>query len=317
MRLVFRADASPDIGTGHVMRCSAIAEEAIARGIECLLVGSLGGIPWLEERYANIKCRVIPVKDFSNSQVADVLVVDSYALSTDDFFFTQYKWKSRVDIVDEHTPSREADLFIHPGLEGQWFMGNRTQFLFGPKFIPIRKSITKNLANKSQILSKLVIFGGGADSYGFARIMSQELCTLSGYDMAIFFSTDKAYIEGLDSRFKVVPFGSALDEQLSDADLVFTTASTSSIEVIARELPVGVACAVDNQVAYYEALSNSKIAAKIGKRVPSDKWEMRSDVINRLLIDSKFREEMRRAAQDFVDLLGAERILNAILDVAT
>jgi spore coat polysaccharide biosynthesis predicted glycosyltransferase SpsG len=313
MRLVFRADASPDIGTGHVMRCSALAEEAIDRGLECLLVGSLGGISWLEERYASIKCRVIPVDDFSNSEGVDVLIVDSYALPTDDIFFTQYRWKSRVDIIDECTPLRPADLFIHPGLDGQWFMGNRTKFLFGPEFIPIRKSITKNLVNKSLILSKLVIFGGGADSFGFAEIMSQELCALSGYDTAIFFSTDRAYIEGLDSRFKVVPFGSALDEQLSDADLVFTTASTSSIEVIARELPVGIACAVDNQVAYYEALSSSKVATKIGERVPSGEWKLRSDVINGLIIDSKIREEIRFAAHDFVDLLGAKRILDAIV----
>ena len=33
MRLVFRVDASQDIGAGHVMRCSAIIEEAISRNI--------------------------------------------------------------------------------------------------------------------------------------------------------------------------------------------------------------------------------------------------------------------------------------------
>jgi spore coat polysaccharide biosynthesis predicted glycosyltransferase SpsG len=315
MRLVFRADASLDLGTGHVMRCLAIAEEAIARGLECQLVGSLGGIPWLEERYADVKCQVIPEKDFSNSQGVDVLIVDSYSIPPDDIFFTKYKWKSKVDIVDEFTPLRAVDLYIHPGLESQWFMGDRAKFVFGRHFIPIRKSIVKNPVNKSQILTKLVIFGGGTDSYGFSKVMSQELCGISGFDTAIFFSTDHDYIEGLDSRYKVMPFGSTLDNELNGADLVFTTASTSSIEVIARELPLGIACSVDNQVAYYEALSNSKVAAKIGKRVKSGEWEMQPDVINRLILDMSFRQELRLAAQDFIDLSGAKRILDAIVSL--
>jgi hypothetical protein len=55
------------------------------------------------------------------------------------------------------------------------------------------------------------------------------------------------------------------------------------------------------------------VAAQIGERVPSGEWEMRSDVINGLIIDSKLREVMRFAARDFVDLLGAQRILDAIV----
>jgi spore coat polysaccharide biosynthesis predicted glycosyltransferase SpsG len=315
MRLVFRADASHEIGTGHAMRCSAIAEEAIDRGIESVLVGSLGGIRWLETRYSDIKCQVIPQNDFTISKHDDVLVVDSYSLESDDPFFVQYAWSSRVEIIDEFTPLRVADLFIHPGLEGLWFTGNRTKFLSGPKFIPIRKSIVKNLVNTSRNLGKLVIFGGGTDSYGFSKVMSQELCGIPGFDTAIFFSTEYDYIEGLDSRFKVMPFGSALDNELSNTDLVFTTASTSSIEVIARELPLGIACSVDNQVAYYEALSNAKVAAKIGERVTSGEWEMCSDVIDRLIVDVRFRQELRVAAQDFIDLSGAKRILDAIVSL--
>ena len=313
MRLVFRADASLDIGSGHTMRCSAIAEEAIARGIDCVLVGSLGGVQWLEKRFVDINCQVSAIGDFPKSQSNDVLVVDSYLLQSDDNFINQHLWRSRVDIVDEFTPERESDLFIHPGLESKWFMGDRAKFLSGTKFIPLRKSITKNLVYKSGALNKLVVFGGGTDSHGFASMMSRELCGLPGYEKAIFFSNQKGYIEELDSRFKVLPFGANLDYELGDADLVFTTASTSSIEVIARELPLGVACSVDNQVTYYEALGDSKVAAKIGERVTSGEWEMHSDVIRKLISDENFRDELKLATHDFIDLSGAQRILDAII----
>ena len=50
MRFVFRADASIEIGAGHVMRSSAIAEEAISQGIECVFVGSILDMDWLTDR---------------------------------------------------------------------------------------------------------------------------------------------------------------------------------------------------------------------------------------------------------------------------
>jgi UDP-2,4-diacetamido-2,4,6-trideoxy-beta-L-altropyranose hydrolase len=53
MRVVFRADASVTIGTGHVMRCLTLADELVSRGAECLFVmralpGHLGG--FVEDR---------------------------------------------------------------------------------------------------------------------------------------------------------------------------------------------------------------------------------------------------------------------------
>jgi len=315
VRLVFRADASPDIGSGHVMRCSAIIEEAHARGIECLLVGSLGSIQWIEERYVTVKCPVISQEDFRNSQRGDVLILDSYSIASDDKFVTQHQWRSTVDISDEKSPVRNFNLIIHPGLSGDWFTGNRANFLFGPKYIPIRKSILKGLGSQPGKPTRIVIFGGGTDTYGFAKNMGHELRNLSGFDQAIFFSSERDYIEKLDPRFHVLPLGRALDEELSKANIVFTTASTSSLEVVARELPLGVACSVDNQIEYFEALESSKVAAQIGERVTSGSWKMRSDVIKNLINDEKFQEELRSATHDFIDLDGAKRIVDAIISL--
>jgi spore coat polysaccharide biosynthesis predicted glycosyltransferase SpsG len=313
MRLVFRADASHEIGAGHAMRCSAIAEEALARDIDCIFVGTLGRIEWLEKRFSEIGFRVVALEDFGESQNNDVLIVDSYLLDNKDDFIAQHNWKSRVDIVDEFTPLRDADLFIHPGLESQWFGSDRSKFLFGPKFIPFRKSIKKIPAEKPKGLSKIVIFGGGTDSYGFAKAMSLELRGLAGFDKAIFFASEHRNIEELDSRFCVIAFGAELDNELIGADLVFTTASTSSIEVLARELPLGVACSVANQVGFYESLGKANVAAKIGERVTSSEWKMCSDVIRRLILDRAFRTEFKVASHGFLDLLGAQRIVEAIV----
>ncbi len=181
MRLVFRADASPDIGSGHAMRCFAIAEEAISRGIECILVGSLGDIGWLAERYSEIECPVVALNKFGGCKDGDILVLDSYEIENDDSFIIEYPWKFQVDIVDESTPVRNANLSIHPGLNGEWFTGDPSKFLFGSKFIPMRRTIKKNSRIDGHKQVRLVVFGGGTDAYGFARVMALELQNVSGF----------------------------------------------------------------------------------------------------------------------------------------
>jgi spore coat polysaccharide biosynthesis predicted glycosyltransferase SpsG len=50
MTYVIRADASPTIGSGHVMRSSANAEELIARGEKVVFVGLISYLLWVTER---------------------------------------------------------------------------------------------------------------------------------------------------------------------------------------------------------------------------------------------------------------------------
>ena len=54
MRFIFRADSSKFSGAGHVMRCFALAEEAISRGLECVFVGTINSSDWLLDRISNL-----------------------------------------------------------------------------------------------------------------------------------------------------------------------------------------------------------------------------------------------------------------------
>ena len=49
MGYVLPTDASPTIGSGHVMRSSAIAEELIAWGEKVVFVGQISNLLWVRE----------------------------------------------------------------------------------------------------------------------------------------------------------------------------------------------------------------------------------------------------------------------------
>ena len=119
----------------------------------------------------------------------------------------------------------------------------------------------------------------------------------------------------LDSRFTVVPFGPELDEKAKTADLVFTTASTSSLEFIARGIPIGVGCAVKNQEQCYESLCNMNIASPIGRYL-NGKWQIDLTKIKELINNSNLRKELSLSCSNLIDLDGAKRIADEVIKLS-
>ena len=91
-----------------------------------------------------------------------------------------------------------------------------------------------------------------------------------------------------------------------------TTASTSSLEFIARGLCVGVACAVDNQEQNYDSMGQLGVAAQIGLRNSDNFWELNVETISLLISSSVFRENLVTKSKGLIDFNGASRIVDAI-----
>ena len=314
MRYVLRADASQTIGSGHVMRSSAIAEELIARGEEVTFIGEYSEVPWLFSRMNSIGFSQIlsTTEIFAPNPKTDVLILDSYNLPVDNEFIQPINWKTIVTIVDDLTPSYVADLMVHPGLSTKWKSSSKTQVLAGPRYIPFRKSIQKNrkIVIEKEVLEILVV-GGGTDSFNFVGAICEVLTNTQGkFNVKVF--TNNRNLVQLDTRFAAVPIGFELDEYAANADLVFATASTTSLEFIAREVAVGIGCAVDNQEEYYRTLSSFGVASPIGRFI-KNVWEINQQEVSNLVCSKEHREGLRRRCAGLVDLNGAKRIVDEIL----
>jgi spore coat polysaccharide biosynthesis predicted glycosyltransferase SpsG len=314
MRYILRADASQTIGSGHVMRSSAIAEELLERGQEVIFIGVFSDIPWLVMRIYDLGFSQILTSssDFISNPATDVLILDSYIVPVEEKFIQQNNWKSVITIVDELTPEYKADLMIHPGLSANWIQEKSIKILSGPKYIPLRKSIRKNQGNKVESGHlEILIVGGGTDTFNFVGAVSVALMKIKDDFHARIFTSNSGLTQQ-DSRFERIPIGSELDKYASTAHLVFTTASTTSLEFIAREVAVGIGCAVDNQEEYYEALSSTGVAMPVGRR-NKDSWQINQSILTELVRSKDLRRALRQKCAGLIDLNGSARIVDEIL----
>lgn len=312
MRLVFRADASPAMGSGHVMRSSAIAEEGIARGFSAVFVGTIADLQWVNERIHGLGfTEIVEVNtEFISDPNNDILILDSYEIAVDDNFIQPSGWKAVVSIFDELTPEYKSDLRVHTGLTNSWPTFTETKTLGGPEYVPLRKSIKSGLSFDLEI-SKIIVVGGGSDPTEFVSAISRSLVRCKFQFNAILFTTLDESLT-LDNRFTVVPIGKDLDHIANTADLVFTTASTTSLEFIARGCAVAIGCAVDNQEQYYKELGERNFAAPIGKFL-NNEWHLNEELIQELVTSKSLRAKFRSNSADLIDLNGAKRIIDEIL----
>jgi spore coat polysaccharide biosynthesis predicted glycosyltransferase SpsG len=315
MRYVLRADASQSKGAGHVMRSSAIAEELILRGNDVIFVGQISELPWVAKRIASLGFSRVhfDTSEFISNSSTDVLILDSYDIEVHDAFVARQNWRHIIAVVDEMTPNYSCTLRIHPGLDSNWTGNSNTEILSGPKYIPIRSSL---IGNKKTVVEephklKIAVTAGGSDPYSLVSEIAKILMTFSEEFIVYLFSNSIAN-SNLDSRFHYIKLGDQFEEVTTNADLILTTASTSSLEFLARESCIGIACVVDNQKQNYETLGRLGVAAQFGVRYLNNKWELDKEKIYSLISSSELRGDLLAKSKGLIDFGGARRIVDAI-----
>jgi spore coat polysaccharide biosynthesis predicted glycosyltransferase SpsG len=315
MRYVLRADASRLSGAGHVMRSSAIAEELITRGELVIFVGQISDLPWVEERISSLGFNQIcnDASQFVSNPETDILILDSYEIDIDDSFIACEKWLSVVVIVDELTPNYPCKIRIHPGIDSSFVGNSTTPVLAGPRYVPFRNSLSKNLSaggNDNSIL-RIAVVAGGSDPYGLVNEIAKILVKIEKeFEVYLFVRSKSGLV--LDSRFSLIEIGDQLDAITRNVDLVLTSASTSSLEFLARGLCVGVVCIVDNQVQNYISLGKLGVVAQLGIRKTDNTWELDAQKIHNLVTSSDLRRSIVSKATGLFDFNGASRIVDAI-----
>jgi spore coat polysaccharide biosynthesis predicted glycosyltransferase SpsG len=319
MRLIVRADASASVGTGHVMRSSTIAAEFLNLGHSVHYVGQIEPMNLILERFQEIGLpypALLP-EEIKPSKETDILLIDSYTLDPTDPFIARKRWFKTCSISDSVTPNFDVDLIINPSLSVQPNLRNGTRVLSGPDYTLLRSSLKKSLQKSpdDEIPLKILIVGGGSDPSRFCNELVKFIRNLPFDFIADIFSDNFDESLSFDSRIKVNKVGLQMNAFAEKCDLVLTLASSQAIEFIAREIPLGVACAFDNQKDGFHELVSLDLAVPIGQRDILGKWKFDTDAIVGLISSEKIRNQLRLNSSGLIDMKGPQRIATEILSL--
>jgi spore coat polysaccharide biosynthesis predicted glycosyltransferase SpsG len=317
MRIVFRADASKELGSGHIMRLLPLMQEFSSRGYSCLLVGKINELPWLSARLVeNCVLQIQNLDGFSPESVReDILILDSYNIPVDDYFVS-LPWGFIASIVDSSTPDYRSDLLIHPGFRDEIYNKRGLDLLSGIEFLLLR-GISNHQSFDDESLDSstkdVVLCGGGSDPSGFVKEVMKTIVEIDiNYNFHVF--TNDSVDTSNRSNIIFHPIGKELDLYMNSSVLAIVPASTLAFEFLAHGVPIAIGACVENQFENYIKIQEHGMGVGIGTFSKQFGWDMNSGKIIKFLESSISDLHTRNLhSRQKVDFQGPRRIADELL----
>ena len=337
MRFVFRADASLEIGTGHVVRCLTLADELRGRGADTAFLcrgepGSLNAL--VASRGHNIQA-IAPGTDdaeqcagYLGQARPDWIVVDHYALDRA-WEAAARRFAGKVFVIDDladrhHDCDLLLDQNLYDGVETRYapLVPPRCRQLIGPRFALLRPEfaqVRERLARKAGSVARILVSFGGVDSANeTARVLAclQDVLPSAALDVVIGpTNPHAAEIKALASRHARATVHVGTDrmaELMSQADAFIGAGGSTTWERLCLGLPSLALAAAENQVPTLQRLGAMGAVQYVGRTSDLDATGVRT-AVERFLADEDTRSAMVRIGMHLVDGKGAERVADCLL----
>ncbi|HET7086168.1 MAG TPA: UDP-2,4-diacetamido-2,4,6-trideoxy-beta-L-altropyranose hydrolase [Rhizomicrobium sp.] len=273
MRLVFRSDASCEIGTGHVVRCASLAQALRAQRDDILfccqdLPGNM--IAWLQDHglAVTIVGPDCALETRKAAQDADWLVVDHYGLDAE--WELQAKGSARLMALDDLGRKHNCDLLLDQNyanpVHQRYQVPDGCELLLGPAYALVRPEFAarreKSLARPRDGVRRLLVFMGGIDE------MNETSKALAGIAKSrhhaaavdVVIGAANPHRAAVEAACRGLP-GARLHVQAQDmaglmaqADLMLCAGGSANWERCTLGIPALVTILADNQLPIAESL---------------------------------------------------------------
>jgi len=337
--LLIRADASTAIGTGHVMRCLALAQAWQDAGGQAVFAMA-ESTPAVQSRLRAERCEIYPVSAsigttedlrqtiaLAMGRACDWGVVDGYQFGSD--YQRGLKAKNiRFLFLDDygHSARYVADLVLNQNVSASPTLYSRkeryTQLLLGPRYAMLRREFKVWRDWKRTIpptCSRVLVMIGGSDdgnvtatvihALGLLAVRELETTVVAGGSNPHFAELrDRAARSGL--RIRVLDSVSNVGELMAEADLAVSAAGSTCWELCLLGLPSLVIDVADNQTAVARELHKRECAIHIGNRKITA--EAVAAGMASLIEAQEARQGLSRRARELVDGMGATRVVSSL-----
>lgn len=332
---MFRVDAGPRFGAGHVMRCGGLARTLKARGWSVAFAVARPALaataPFVAAEFAveALDCpdgEADEARELARRHGAgiDLLVVDHYGRGAA-FEAACRPWAGRI-LAFEDVPGRRHDCdFLldqtvgRTAAEYDGLVAPTRGFLLGAPYVQIRDEFRayddwdRPIAPRA---ARLLVTFGAADP---ARQTERTLCAVAGMDLEIRAvvgagNDRRAAIEELAAAnpgVTVVADPAQMSEQMAWADIAVGAAGSTCWEFAVMGLPALVMVCADNQAAVAERLDRAGTVRSLGAFQAVADNDIRAAVAD-LMEDEDSRRTMSAAGRALIDGRGRERAVQAI-----
>jgi len=338
-KILIRADASMDIGTGHVMRCLALAQAWQDAGGSAVFALARS-TPAIVKRLAAEGFETLAVAaEPGSAEDADLtaalgvhhsvrwVVLDGYSFDED---FQQRSKDAGLSLlcVDDNADARRfcADIVLNQNLHASESMyGERmdgSSLLLGPSYALLRREFNRLRGWKREFDSPariVLVMTGGSDPGNLSAIAIQALRLLGRNEIAatVVVGGSNPHKEELRQRarelevnIKVVVDATNLPELMQSADLAISAAGSTCWEICMLGLPAIVIDAAPNQLPIARELDRRLMAIHV-PQAQATAVHLAAK-IDAILNAPEVLRHMSQRASEAVDGRGTERVLAAM-----
>ena len=338
MTIVIRADASPEIGIGHIMRCIALAQAWRRSGGEALFVAA-EYTPSVQQRMererfsiTSIACPRGSLEDAQNTiRIASAaggkwVVADGYCFNSE--------WQAMVRnaglkllLVDDYgsLAGYEADLLLNQNASAsiQLYAGRSAvpHMLLGAGYSLLRQEFLTCPSGDRAIptrATKLLVTLGGSDPDNVTAKVLDAVAMLPEMETTVVVGGSnrhlallKAATERAGSSVHLKVDAPDMPELMRRADIAFSASGSTVWELAYMGVPAVLAVLAENQAAIAAEMDRRNVAINIGAHAMLSADRI-AEAIRSLALDPDRRREMSANGHRLVDGHGASRVAAAL-----
>lgn len=341
--LLIRADASIDGGTGHVMRCLALAQGCKALGgqVEFFLAKSTASLDRRLETggFAIQRADVTPGSSADAAEtLARARAIGASWIVADGYQFGS-AWQKQIKeeeisllLLDDygHATHYYADIVLNQNLHSdeQPYLSREpyTHLLLGTRFTLLRDEFLRLQSWRRQVsplARKVLVTLGGSDPANVTGDVIELLSMVKAAEIIVVVGGSNPHLDLLRRRvadssypLEIVADAHNMPDLMQWADVAIAAGGTTSWELAFAGLPSLIITLADNQAGISDALDRAGLGISLGKWGSEAKRRLATE-LPQLMADPRRRDRISRNGRQLVDGLGRERVLKTLVECST
>ena len=341
MKLLIRADASIQMGTGHLMRCLALAQAVKIQGGSAYFA-IVSCPPVLLERLENEGFKIHfldsikPGSSEDAQETADLfqnlccqwICVDGYQFNAD-YQRNLKELGCRSLFLDDygHASFYCADLILNQNISAhdRYYQHRhpKTDLLLGTRYTLLRQEFLvfrKGQRRIPNVVRNILVTLGGSDPENVTTWILDSLQSIEipGLTITIIVGAANPHRDAIEASVmrsiypvQLVWNAIKMSDYIADADLAISAGGSTVWELLRLGLPSMIVTLADNQVAIAQSLHEKEVSVSLGPYHTLEATQLVS-AVQKMGTNLAQRQKMSAKGQGLIDGDGCDRVLMAM-----